>query len=627
MKDLLELINQSSGAVLSAVLNTFWQAALIVAAASVALRFLPRINAATRHLIWWAVLAVVVMLPAAPALVQISSEPHEPATKPVAAAQSADPIPQVDLATKVPISHSDEPETHAVRAGEWPLRAFAIWLATLLLLAGRIAWSYLYLRGIKARAARAPLELRRNFDVWMLACGMHRPARLLISGEIASPMAIGFRDPVVVLPESLLTEFNETDLDHVLLHEMAHIARRDDWSNLAARIGWAFFALHPAAVWALRQIEREREIACDDWVVVATGQARPYAESLARLFELCFTRRRQVLATGMAEHASQLGDRIEMLLRRSREFRANVSIGRVAACAGVLAVLVAVAAQAPQWIAFAQDAPEGPPAPAPVAAPALPAPPAPPAQPAPAPEPVAALSPAPAAPAPPAAEPPSQEHVSVNPPSSAPKTASSNSFLAALVAAGYGNLEVDDIIMLRSNGIEANFLRELAQSGWTKVTPRDMVDLHNNGVNGEFLRALKDAGLSDVGIRQAIELRQQGVSPAYVHAIREGGLGGVSPREAITLHQNGVSAEYVRDIESSGLGLFSSQQIVDFHNHGVRPELLRALKDANYKTAEPREIVELQDNGVGPRNLQEARQYGPNLTIKQVIRLKQAGVI
>jgi beta-lactamase regulating signal transducer with metallopeptidase domain len=620
MKDLLELINHSSGAVLSAVLNTFWQAAAIVAAASMALRFLPRINAATRHLIWWAVLAVVVMLPAAPALTRMWLAPHEVAADPVVA-QSTDPIPQVDLAATTPISHSAEHETHAVRAGEWPLRIFGIWLATFLLLAARIAWSYRYLRAIKARAVRAPLELGRNFDVWMLACGVHRPARLLISGEIASPMAIGFRDPVVILPESLLTEFNDTDLDHVLLHELAHIARRDDWSNLAARIGWAFFALHPAAVWALRQIEREREFACDDWVVAATGQARPYAASLARLFELCFTRRRQVLATGMAEHASQLGDRIEMLLRRSREFRAHASIGRVAACAGVLAILVVGAAQAPQWIAFAQDAP------APMAAAEPLAPLAPPAEPAPAPEPVTAPAPDPAPPAPPATEPPSQENVSVNPSTPAPKAASGNSFLAALVAAGYGNLEVDDIIMLRSNGIDANFLRDLSQSGWTKVTPRDMVDLHNNGVNADLLRAIKDAGLSDVGIRQAIELRQQGVSPAYVHAIREAGLSSVGLRDVITLRQSGVGAEYVRDIESSGLGPFSSQQIVDFHNHGVRPELLRALKDANYKTAEPREIVELQDNGVGPRNLQEARQYGPNLTIKQVIRLKQAGVI
>jgi beta-lactamase regulating signal transducer with metallopeptidase domain len=626
MKDLLELINQSSGAALSAVLNTFWQAAAIVAAASVALRFLPRINAATRHLIWWAVLAVVAMLPAAPALMRMSFALQEAAANPVVVAQSTELTPHVEIAATNPISHSAEPETHAVRAGEWPLRILAIWLATLLLLAGRIAWSYRYLRGIKARALRAPLELRRNFDVWMMACGVHRPARLLISGEVASPMAFGFRDPVVVLPESLLSEFNETDLDHVLLHEIAHIARRDDWSNLAARIGWAFFALHPAAVWALRQIEREREIACDDWVVAATGQARPYAASLARLFEFCFTRRRQVLATGMAEHPSQLGNRIEMLLRRSREFRAHASIGRVAACVGVLTILAAVAAQAPQWIAFAQEAPAAPPAPIAATEPL-----APPAPPAPAPGPVAPPAAAPAPPAPPATESSSQQNRPVNPPASAPKAATQaatgNSFLAALVAAGYGNLEVDDIIMLSSNGIDANFLRELAQSGWTKVTPRDMVDLHNNGVNGDFLRSIKDAGLSEAGIRQAIELRQQGVSPAYVHAIREAGLGSIGLREAISLQQNGISAEYVRDIESSGLGPFSSQQIVDFHNHGVRPELLRALKDANYKTAEPREIVELQDNGVGPHNLQEARQYGPNLTIKQVIRLKQAGVI
>jgi len=42
---------------------------------------------------------------------------------------------------------------------------------------------------------------------------------------------------------------------------------------------------------------------------------------------------------------------------------------------------------------------------------------------------------------------------------------------------------------------------------------------------------------------------------------------------------------------------------------------------------EPREIIELHDNGVGARHFREARQYGPNLTLKQIIRLKQAGVI
>src|SRR5690242_21251323 len=43
--------------------------------------------------------------------------------------------------------------------------------------------------------------------------------------------------------------------------------------------------------WILRRIEIERETACDDWVVARTQSARPYAQSLARLYELRLARR------------------------------------------------------------------------------------------------------------------------------------------------------------------------------------------------------------------------------------------------------------------------------------------------------------------------------------------------
>src|SRR5439155_16364025 len=113
----------------------------------------------------------------------------------------------------------------------------------------------------------------------------------------------------VILPAKLLDAFQETELDHVLLHELAHIARRDDWTNPAARLASALFVFHPAALWVLRRIDREREISCDDWVVSMTGSARPYATSLTRLFELCRGRNRMLLASGMAHRGSQLGER------------------------------------------------------------------------------------------------------------------------------------------------------------------------------------------------------------------------------------------------------------------------------------------------------------------------------
>ena len=179
----------------------------------------------------------------------------------------------------------------------------------------QIIRSYRYLRGIKQRSRAVSPEQMVNFDYWLLACGIDRTARLLVSSEIVSPMAVGFRRPAVIVPETLLNEFTAEELDHVLLHELAHIARYDDWTNLFARLIGALLPVHPVAVWLIKQIEQEREIACDDWVVAMTGEARPYAASLTRLFELCSARRRQLLATGMADRASHLGERIEALLR------------------------------------------------------------------------------------------------------------------------------------------------------------------------------------------------------------------------------------------------------------------------------------------------------------------------
>ena len=170
-----------------------------------------------------------------------------------------------------------------------------IWGTLSLLRITQLIRSYRYLRGIKGRSRAVSPEQLVNFNYWLLACGIDRTARLLVSNEIVSPMAVGFRRPAVIIPETLLNEFTTEELDHVLLHELAHIARYDDWTNLFARVISALLPIHPVTLWLLKQIQQDREIACDDWVVAMTGDARPYAASLTRLFEVCSARRRQWL--------------------------------------------------------------------------------------------------------------------------------------------------------------------------------------------------------------------------------------------------------------------------------------------------------------------------------------------
>jgi uncharacterized protein (TIGR03435 family) len=322
--------------VFAQVLNSLWQAAAIAAVMWVALRSMPRANAATRYTIWWAVLLLVLLLPFASLIIpRHNTVPGIPiATGSGVAVNPLLPEPAVTaLVTLRP-----EPSSR------WPLLFLVIWIAVFLYSLTRTAYSWVYIRKVKARAA---LYLQTLPPIG-------RSATVLLSAEVLSPMAVGFWEPAVIIPNSLPSDLEPTELHHVLLHESAHLARYDDWTNLAARVLAGAFALHPVALWILRQIEREREIACDEWVVERTGQAHAYAASLAKMYERRWARK-QVLATGIFGRHSGAVQRIELLVKRGREFSSGVSISRIAASCAAIVALAAVTSRAPYLVAFAQQ--------------------------------------------------------------------------------------------------------------------------------------------------------------------------------------------------------------------------------------------------------------------------------
>jgi bla regulator protein blaR1 len=355
---------------LLAVLNSFWQAAVVAALVWAAVRVLPKVNAATRYAIWWAVLGVVLALPAAPRVVAWWGA-WERTSKAVVVNRPAPARVTVPLIEDQPAMVT----LTEARSARWPLWIAGLWAALGAYRLWQIGRSYVYLRGVKGRARLAPgtladRPLEASFRLPEAAS--KRSTRLLFSEDVGSPMAVGFLHPAVILPESLPEELAQPEMEHVLLHEAAHIARRDDWSNLLAKLFGAALALHPVAWWVLRQIEREREIACDDWVVAKVGSARPYAESLARMSELRWARQAKLgathgkthgktqgeaLASGMFGGGSRLGPRIELLLERGREFSTEVSKVRVAMSGATLLGCLIAGAIVPKGVAFAQVRP------------------------------------------------------------------------------------------------------------------------------------------------------------------------------------------------------------------------------------------------------------------------------
>jgi beta-lactamase regulating signal transducer with metallopeptidase domain len=593
------------GTVVAALLNSLWQCAAMALMVWAALRLLPRlkirINAATRCAVWWAVLAAVVILPiapqtgkhAAPSRVAVTNALPEaaPVTTPV-------PVDVMPIETSAPARMAG-PVYITAGAGRFAVFAIsAIWSALGFFRIARIIRSYRYLRGIQRRGRTVSPEQLSNFNFWLRACGIGRTARLLVSSEIASPMAVGFRRPAVIVPETLLKEFTGEELDHVILHELAHIARYDDWTNLFARLIGALLPIHPVAAWLLKRIEQDREISCDDWVVAMTGEPRPYAASLTRLFELCSARRRQLLATGMADRASHLGERIEALLRAGRDFAPRVSVLRVALGAAILLGLVIAGAHAPHWIAFAQEPAE---APLPPVAPLPTLPPSPPWAPMP---PISPVSPvAPRAPEPPV------------------PAADFQDGLNDQIQAADALIQARDA-ELRAVQAQLQNQREHGQSA-DKIRAAE-AELQARKAQIVAMQAQVQTQLERQ--RAAQQTRTAAPNGSFLAALVAAGYGDISVDDIIELRNHGVSGEFLRALSQTGKGKFSTKELIALADNGVRPDLIQPLRQA-FPQITVREIIEAAQQGVRPDDLRQAREFSPNLTLPQIIRLKQAGVI
>ena len=192
-----------------------------------------------------------------------------------------------------------------------------MWAFLSLVMLARLALGFRKLRRLKANATpiRAEWQIRLSRLSRINAVG--RQTQLLVSNGITAPMSLGFLSPAILIPGKLLGTLSNCELEHVVLHELAHLQRRDDWTNLAQKLIEAILPIQPAVYWIGRRMSIEREMACDDWVIAATGTAKPYAASLTRVAELTQWERAGILAAGAAGNRSQLFIRVHNMLDRN----------------------------------------------------------------------------------------------------------------------------------------------------------------------------------------------------------------------------------------------------------------------------------------------------------------------
>jgi bla regulator protein blaR1 len=294
------------------LINWLWQGLVLTAITAVALSRLRRLNAATRHRVWWVTLWLVLLLPLLRANA-VSPPPPSEATP--ALAQSRD-LP-ADAASGAVLVLGGAPN--------WTMNALVtfwlLWCACSLL---RAMWSLLALRRFRRRAEPMPAERERALRLWPSERDSGRAATLRVSRDVATASVFGFHPPIIALSPTALAALSNADLDRVVAHEHAHVRRRDDVGRVLLVGIQAVFGLHPA-VWLIgRAIDFEREIACDDWVLALTGDGPRYARCLTTLARVS-SAQGWSLAPGVSLATRRLTMRVTRLLDRGQRGGTRIS--------------------------------------------------------------------------------------------------------------------------------------------------------------------------------------------------------------------------------------------------------------------------------------------------------------
>ena len=361
----------ASGAAWLSVADAIAKASLLFAAAGLASLALRRRSAAARHMIWTLALLSVLVLPvlsiALPhwqlPIVTIAREaPQLPAPSFQLPAHKSDrsasrmkqtPDASATLAA-APLAHG----APARPPMSWSAVLLMIWLAGAFVILGRLGAGILAVQWMSRRTERvidAPwLPQARTLAAEL---GISPRVLFLRSSRASMPMAWGIFRPAVLMPADA-DLWPAERLRIVLLHELAHVKRRDCLTHMLAQISCACHWFNPLAWIAARHARTERERACDDLVLAAGTRGPDYADQLIEIARVMRSGRFPAVLAGASlamARRSELEGRLMAILDPSVP-RAGVSRFRSAVATTVFALAVMPLASLQPWtIAAAGD--------------------------------------------------------------------------------------------------------------------------------------------------------------------------------------------------------------------------------------------------------------------------------
>ena len=326
--------------------NTLWMTCLVAALAMLLAKLIRNGSSMYRHVLWVIALAFASLLP-------LTSLRLTPSIDSDAATLSTYDTHASSLSNSGTDKPSQDVHWLKMRPRQRPI-AFAPLLTEILAASYlgfvlcrvlSLCWAWRRTQRILRGAIPRPLSSRHAAIVErcfsMLDAGK---VFVAFSRELRGPVVVGAYRPAMIFPESFFSNVSDEDLTSALCHELVHVRRCDFLFNLLYEVLLLPISFHPAALFIKAQIERSRELACDEIAAKTLPTRAAYARSLLAIAQSLAktpTSARSGYALGLFD-ANTLEERVMNLLNKTSRASQTSSRARalVACCLLAAACLI-----------------------------------------------------------------------------------------------------------------------------------------------------------------------------------------------------------------------------------------------------------------------------------------------
>lgn len=258
-------------------LNWILHGTIVAAATAGGLLWLRGAPAATRHAVCWTALVAILGLPFVPSLWAVAlglgpasvAAPAAALVLPIAGAGPSAPLvrlPSIVSATSVLLG--------------------AAWMLWTMLQAVRVVRDVRWLQRARRRCRVLPAAIAARFSPATARLLAATRARVVLCDVVRAAAVLGGGQPVIGLQRRLVSALSDSELNAVLVHELAHVVRRDALATVVQRAVHVLVGWHPGVWWVMRRLALEREMACDEAALTEAGGAKAYATCLTRIAAL-----------------------------------------------------------------------------------------------------------------------------------------------------------------------------------------------------------------------------------------------------------------------------------------------------------------------------------------------------